>query len=263
MSSPHLTAQAGLATALLDPQADCPDGLRAWNGSDPAKRFAVHRNNVASSLVAALADTFPVVHALVGAEFFRAMAGVFVRQHPPRSRLLAHYGRGFPDFIAGFAPARSVPYLADVARLEMARVRAFHAADARPLTAAQAGLALAAGPRVGELRLAVHPSLDVVASPYAIVSLWAAHQGHGDLATLDSHHGETALVLRPELDVLVLACDPGTAAFVPCLQRGADLAESAGVAAASTGDFDLSATLAMLMAHGALTAMALPGGDAA
>lgn len=257
----HLPAQAGFAAALLDPQASCPDGLRTWNGSDPAKRFAVHRNNVVSSLIEALADTFPVVQALVGVEFFRGMAGVFVRQHPPRSRLLAQYGRGFADFVAGFEPARSVPYLADVARLEMTRVHAFHAADARPLAAADASLALAAGERTGELRLALHPSVGVVASPYAIVSLWAAHQGHGDLATLDPYRGETALVLRPELDVLVLACDPGTAAFVLCLQDDADLARSAGTASASAGDFDLSATLAMLMAHGALTAITLHDAD--
>lgn len=257
----HLPAQAGFAAALLDPQASCPDGLRTWNGCDPAKRFAVHRNNVVSSLIEGLADTFPVVQALVGVEFFRAMAALFVRQHPPRSRLLAHYGRGFADFVAGFEPARSVPYLADVARLEMARVHAYHAADARPLTVAQASLALAAGERIGELRLALHPSVGVVASRFAIVSLWAAHQGHGDLATVDPYRGETALVLRPELDVLVLACDPGTATFVLCLQEGAALAQSAGTAAASAGDFDLAATLSMLMARGAVTDITLPHAD--
>lgn len=92
------------------------------------------------------------------------------------------------------------------------------------------------------------------------VSLWAAHQGDGDAQSLCPEPGETALVLRPDLDVLVLACDPGTALFVQCLQRGADLAESAGNAAAAAG-FDLSATLSLLMAHGALTAIALPEGD--
>lgn len=252
---------AALATALLDPQGSCPGGLRAWNGSDPARRFAVHRNNVVSSLIGALADTFPVVQALVGAEFFQAMAGVFVRQHPPRSRVLAHYGSGFADFVADFEPARDVPYLADIARLELARVRAFHAADARPVTAADASLALGAGERIGELRLTVHPSVAVVSSPYAIVSLWAAHQGHGDLAQLDVTSAETALVLRPELDVLVLACDPGTAAFLLCLQGGADLARSASAAIASVDDFDLTAALGTLLAHGALIAIALPDGD--
>lgn len=34
------------AAALLDPDAPCPTGLAAWNGSDPTRRFAVYRNNV-------------------------------------------------------------------------------------------------------------------------------------------------------------------------------------------------------------------------
>lgn len=95
MTALLLPAQAALAAALLDPRVSCPGGLRAWNGSDPDRRFAVHRNNVVSSLIEAMAETFPVVRALVGPEFFHAMAGVFVRQHPPRSRVLAHYGCDF------------------------------------------------------------------------------------------------------------------------------------------------------------------------
>ncbi|MBA3771374.1 MAG: putative DNA-binding domain-containing protein [Ramlibacter sp.] len=252
--------QADLCAALLDPAAACPCGLQAWNGSDPEKRLAVYRNNVAGSLTEALADTFPVVHALVGGDFFRAMAGVFVRQNPPRSRLLVHYGQGFAEFLESFEPAGSVPYLADVARLEMARVEAFHAADAAPPLPSAASAALASGERIGELRLGVHPSVRLVPSRYAIVSIWAAHQGQGDLATVDPGYGESALVLRPQFDVLVLRCDPGTARFVLCLQRGCALAESAATAAADALDFDLPATLSLLMTHGALTSIDLPDG---
>jgi hypothetical protein len=72
--------------------------LIAWNGSDPARRFAVYRNNVVVSLIDALADTFPVTQELVGEDFFRAMAGVFVRHAPPTSALLAEYGEGFSGF---------------------------------------------------------------------------------------------------------------------------------------------------------------------
>lgn len=261
MISSNASTQADIAAALLEPRASCPIGLQAWNGSDPERRFDVYRNNVVSSLIGALADTFPVVQALVGVDFFRAMAGVFVRQSPPRSRLLVHYGRGFAEFIESFEPAGSVSYLADAARLELARVEAFHAADAAPLSSAAASVALASGERAGELRLAVHPSVRIVPSSYAIVSIWAAHQGHGDLTTLDPWSGETALVLRPHLDVLVLRCDPGSARFVLCLQRGCDLAESAATAAGITHDFDLSATLALLMTHGALTSIDLPHGS--
>ena len=94
-------SQADFSAALFDPARACPPGLFAWNGSDPAARLAVYRNNVIASLVDALADGFPVVQELVGAEFFRAMAAVFVRQTPPRTRVLAQYGDSeFPRFVA-------------------------------------------------------------------------------------------------------------------------------------------------------------------
>jgi len=251
--------QATFAATLLRPDLPCPAGLRAWNGSDPGARLAVYRNNVVSSLIDAVADTFPVTQELVGEEFFRAMASVFVRQHPPRSRVLAHYGAEFADFVAGFEPARAVPYLADVARLERARVFAYHAADAEPLTAKRLGAAMSSGQDLCALQLVCQPSTSVVVSEYAIVSLWAAHQGDSDLSALDPALPESALVVRPGLDVLVLRLPPGAARFVIALQAGAGLANAAVLAAGEAADFDLPNVLALLMGHGALITAQFPG----
>jgi hypothetical protein len=246
------------ARALLDPARPCPPGLRAWNGSDPARRFAVHRNNVMASLIDALEDGFPVVRALVGEDFFRAMAARFVRAHPPASPLLHRYGGALPGFIEGFAPADSLPFLADVARLELARVQACHAADAPPLSPAAATGALTCGDRVGALRLVPHPAARWLRSRHPVVSIWAAHQGEGELRDVDLSRAESALVLRPALDVLVLRCDAGTAAFLACAGAGGTLAACAEAAAAADRDFDPAATLSLLMAHGALSAVVLP-----
>jgi len=251
--------QAAFAAALLTPDLPCPAGLQAWNGSDPTARLAVYRNNVVSSLIDAVADTFPVTQELVGEEFFRAMAAVFVRQHPPRSRVLAHYGREFAHFVDGFEPARAVPYLADVVRLEHARVLAYHAADADPLTAEMLDAAMSSGEDLGALQLVCHPSASVLVSAYAIVSLWAAHQGDGDLSAVDPALPESALVVRPGLDVLVLRLPPGAARFVIALQAGAGLADAAALAAGEAADFDLPKVLALLMGHGALITAQFPG----
>lgn len=259
MSPQRMSHEHEFAGALLDPEVACPPDLRAWNGSDPMRRFNVYRNNVASSLIGALADTFPVVQALVGEEFFRAMAAIFLRQHPPASPLLVRYGENFAEFVDHFEPAASQPYLADVARLEMARLQALHAADAPSVDARALGPVLGAGERVGELELALHPSVRLLASGYAVVSIWAAHQGHGDLAEIDVWQGESAVIVRPNLDVLVVPCDPATVEFVLGLQRGCDCAQSAGMAAAVAGNFDLSATLGLLFGNGAITSIAQRG----
>ena len=173
-----MSLYADFAAALLAPEGACPEGLVTANGSDPAVRFAVYRNNVQSSLVDALADSYPVLVQLVGAAFFRAMALVYVRQAPPRTPLLVDYGGDFADFVEGFAPAASVPYLAAVTRLERARVQAYHAADSQPLTAEQLTAALAKPETLGDLRLSLHASVAVLSAPYALVSIWQAH--HGD-----------------------------------------------------------------------------------
>jgi hypothetical protein len=251
-------SQATFAAALLDPMLPPPKGLRAWNGSDPAVRLAVYRNNVLSSLIDALADTFPVTQQLVGDEFFRAMAGVFVRKAPPRSRILAFYGEAFSGFISGFEPAASLPYLADVARLEMARVRAFHAADAEPVSNEAVALALADAERADQLRLVLHPSVKVLGSAFAMVSLWAAHQGEGDLAAIDTDVAEQALVLRQGLEVLVLRLPPGAPEFLLALRRGRPLAEAAAAALSAAAGFDLSAALALCLGHGAITSIDFP-----
>lgn len=250
--------QADLAAALLDPQQPCSPDLRAWNGSDPAARLAVYRNNVVSSLIDALAETFPVVQALVGVDFFRAMASVFVRRSPPRSRVLAHYGEGFAVFVEGFEPAASVPYLADVARLEMARVRAYHAADADPVEAEAVQRALACGDRLGQVCLSPHPSVSIVDSRYAVVSLWAAHQADGDLAAVDPDVPESALVLRSRLDVIVLRIPRGAARFIAALLDGLALAPAVAAVDDAADDFDLAQTLPLLLAHGALTDIRIP-----
>ena len=258
MTTASIPGQAAFTAALLDPALPCPPGLRAWNGSDPKPRLAVYRNNLVGSLIDALADTFPVAQELVGEAFFRAMAGVFVRQAPPRSRILAHYGEGFAEFVEQFEPARPVPYLADVARLELAYVRAYHAADAEPVSSEVVGLALASGDRMGDLRLVCHPSVTVLSSRYAVVSLWAAHQGTGDLGAVDPDSGEAAIVLRQKLDVVVLRLPPGAVEFVAASQQGHRLGDAAASAMHADAAFDLSATLALLMRHGALTAIDLP-----
>jgi hypothetical protein len=243
------------AAALLDPELACPDDLRTWNHSDPAVRLAVHRNNVISSLVSALADSFPVVHELVGDAFFRAMAAVFVRQSPPRSRVLALYGEHFPAFIETFEPAQAAPYLTDVARLEMARWQALHAADVPPVPAEQVQAALADVDRVAELRLGLQPGLRCLDFGFAAVSIWAAHQGQGELSEVDSNTPESALILRDDMDVLVLPVPAASTAFARALQAGQTLGEAAVQTQANHPDLDLGATLGLLLRHGALTSV--------
>ncbi|MCX7147848.1 MAG: DNA-binding domain-containing protein [Rhodocyclales bacterium] len=256
-----MSDQQVFAGALLAAEPSCPPGLTAWNGSDPGRRFAIYRNNVVVSLIDALADTYPVTQELVGEEFFRAMARLFIQANPPRSRMLAFYGDRLADFIEGFPPAAAVSYLADVARLEMLRVSAYHAADAVPLTPAEIAPLLEDEAALPTARIGLHPSLKVLFSRHAVVSLWAAHQTTDvtrALAAVDSDVAEVALVLRVGLDVEISRIAAGAAVFITGLEQGIAFGRAAEQALAADDAFDLAATLGLLIRGGAITTMIIP-----
>jgi len=242
-----MNSQTGFALPLLNPELPCPAGLTTWNQSDPALRYAVYRNNVTVSLIDALADTYPVVQQLVGEDFFRAMARLFAQAQPPQSRVMAFYGRGFADFVASFPPAASVPYLADVARLEMAYVHAYHAADAVAMPAERLQALRADPQQLESLHGILHPSMHIVRAPYAIVDIWSAHQATDEQAEWNADVPQSACVFRNGLSVQVQAIDDGAALFYGALQSGATLLQAADDAAAHDATFDLTAALATLL----------------
>ncbi len=152
--------QSDFARALRDPDLALPTGVASHNSDAPRERFAVYRNNVMVGLVGALEARFPATRRIAGEDFFKGAAKLFAATQPPRSPLMMFYGDEFPAFLADFEPAREVPYLPGVARLEAARTRAYHAADAKPLTPA----ALSGGipDDLAGTRFILHPSVEIV-----------------------------------------------------------------------------------------------------
>lgn len=246
-----VTLQQDFAAALLGADCPVPSGLTAHTTAPHVKRFAVYRNNVITGLIRAMRTRFPATERAVGVEFFGAMAHVFVTSHPPRSPLLMTYGDEFPLFIAGFAPAAEIPYLADLARIEAARTRAYHAADADAIDPAQ--LQSIPADALARMRVVLHPSAEIVRSVHPVVTLWAMNSGELNPAPIEDWRAQDALILRPGLDVEVRQLPPGGAAFLRALAGGATLAAAAEAAAADDENFDLTANLAGLIGSGLVT----------
>lgn len=242
--------QTEFAEAVIDRQRPVPAGLAAWNGPRPARRFGVYRNNVLLGLTEALKSRFPAAVAIVGDEFFTAMAGEYVRLEPPRSPLLLTYGDTLADFVAHFGPAASLPYLPDVLRLEAARSRAYHAADATPLAAE--ALSAVAQDRLPHLTFRTHPSLSVLRSGHPVVTIWAMNAGELPVGPIGDWHGEDVLVVRPAMSVHVHRLGPGGATFIESLATGLSLGAAVEAALAADGRFDLTANLAGALRSGAL-----------
>ena len=248
--------QDRFSVALLAPDPELPPTVRGRRDEAPVRRFDVYRNNVAVSLVDALEATFPAVLSLVGREFFRTAGREFIRHAPPRSPVLIDYGSEFASFLDEFPAAQTVPYLGDVARLEWAWNRAYHAAEAMPVGIDALG---AIDPmQVGERKFAFHPSGRLLRSPHPVVSLWAANTGQGRHEDVDLTRAEDALVVRPQAEVVVRRLPPGGLEFMRALADDATLAQAAELAAGEVADFDLAEHIGGLFQTGVVVAVLPP-----
>jgi hypothetical protein len=177
------------------------------------------------------------------------MAQAYIAAVLPRVPHLSAYGDTFAAFIAGFGPARTSPYLADVARLEWSRAEAYFASDALPLE--PTALARITVDDVDDLRLRLHPATRLVRSRFPIARIWHVNQPqNADVPTLDMSVAENVLVTRPRHEVIGRQIGAGDAAFVAAVVDGVTLDTASTLALESEPGFDLQAALRAHLING-------------
>jgi hypothetical protein len=223
-------------------------------GAAPAadSRFTVYRNNVALGLINAVAARYPVVRKLLWDDAFERVAAQYVRSELPRSPVLLEYGGSFPQFLRTIGEGVAVDYLADIAELESARTRAYHAADAMPLD--RGAFAALSPDRLAELRVRFHPSMILLTSRFPVFSIWET-QRHGGDDTIREWKPESVLVVRPHLHVEVWRLPAGGYKFFAALAAGRSVADAITEATACAADFDLAEALATLISSQAAVAI--------
>jgi len=242
--------QREFTMAVMDPAAAVPEGLLSPDGSGAGRRFNVYRNNVAVSLTDALEAAFPALVKLLGERNFKGLAGLFLRQHPPKTPILALYGDEMPGFLERLPQVAHLPYLSDVARLELALRRAYHAKDAPVLLAES----LAMDPvELMASRLRLHPATRIITSAFAVHDIWAYNMVEG--APKPSADAQSVLVTRPEFDPLRTVLPNGADIFLSALTDGLPFGAAVDTATDACPDFDLSVALASCLTAGAFTAI--------
>jgi hypothetical protein len=220
--------------------------------------MAIYRNSVLANYRKALGATYPVVRRLVGPPFFSAAVDAFVRAYPSGHGDVNRYGGEMARFLAAFAPARELPYLPDVARLEWAIDQANIAAEAPEF---DLGALAAVSPALhGELRFRLHPSARLVTSRYPILHIWQVNQPDhaGDDAVDLGEGGDTLLVLRAKDGVRIERLAPGDHALLAALERRVCLVEATARAAAADPAFDLTRVLQRHVASRTIVAFHAP-----
>jgi len=231
----------------------------ALSSDDPtaAPGFAVYRQAIDANYRRALGATFPVVRALVGAAFFDAAVDAFVAAHPPASGDLNVYGAEFADFLAGYEPASTLPYLPDVARLEWALDESSRAADreANP-QALIAAIGAVDEDAVPQMRLALHPSCRLLASRYAVFEIWKVHQpGQADDARLEiaGPPAEYLLTRRTAQGPVVERIGAAEFLWLEALRSGETFGAALARAMDQDANFDLAEVLQARVMDGTLS----------
>lgn len=258
--------QAQFARALLDDGAAIPPALAecvADRGAfDGCRRLGVYRNNVTLTLREALAAAYPCVVRLVGEAFFARLAREFAQAVPPSEPNLDVYGEGLARFLERYPPVAHLPWLADVARLEWARIEVFRAED--PPAFDFEGLAAVLAEEQPRLAFVLSPAARLIASAYPVLAIreMCLAAAEPDNEFDPGAGGDCVLVLRRGEGVGLHRLQPAEHVFLAALERGATLAAAWGEASAREAGFDGAGCLQRHVARGTIVGWRrLHGGD--
>ena len=243
--------QDAFAHALIEPGA-LPDPSVAALVAQPA--FAVYRNTVMKGCIDALQANYPAVARLVGEEWFRAAAAIYVRESLPADPTLLRYGALFPDFLARFEPAAELPYLPGVARLDRLWTEAHTAPDETAIDPAD--IARRAPAALARAVLHLHAAARWAWFEDApIYTIWSRNRAAVVPAPEIDWRAEGALLLRPRDTVEWMPLDAAGVAFLDACAAGMPAPRAASAALEARDDADLTQLMCTLLAAGAFGRM--------
>jgi hypothetical protein len=221
-------------------------GLFADPKATLAVRLAIYQRAYRSRLAEALRANYPVVHRALGDERFATLAAAFIAARPSRRASIRWFGENLARFVADREDLLPHPALLDLVRLEWALCLAFDAADRSLLTAASLGSVPPADWPV--LRLAAHPSLQVISLQWEVGRLWQALKADENAATeAPAARVHDVVVWRKDLSPHWRSLEPMEAACLRALVGGETFATLCEVAAAYVGPQQAPAQMAGLL----------------
>lgn len=164
----------------------------------------IYRGSIIGTLQKALKEIFPVCLKLVGEKFFIAMINDYIETTPSSSPDIGNYGKQFAEFVRDFDPAKTLPYLSDVARLEWAWHSIFNAPD-HPIFNFEK---LKEYSEIASNRIVfcLPPESHLITSPFPIHRIWEVNQEDykGDQTVIiDQYSCYYFLVWRNNLDMQI------------------------------------------------------------
>lgn len=249
-----------IASLLRDDEVILAD-IAASEGIPSAAHMQVYRNNSFLTLTGILRNTFPATVRIVGDGFFRYITHQFIRLQPPTSGNMNTFGETFPEFIAQFEAANSVPYLPDIARIEWARHHAWHAEHNDRIN-------MQALMELGEEALptvifTLARACTLLTSTYPIYDIWRANCSDNPPINMADIKMNTAkpchvLISRLNHEVQVTLLSAAQHAFLTALHSAHNFEQAYDAAIVLDEDFDLQSALSHYIQNQVMTGFTCP-----
>ena len=170
--------------------------LNPQGGASGEERLNVYANGYTARVREALAEVYESIYHVLGADQFSALSDDYSVCYGTDDYNLNFIGRHLPGFLQTLPLKEDFPFLPDLARLEWLIWQAFHSFDEPPFTHRE--LASIPLEEWDNARMIFQPSVQVVASPWPILTIWRArHDSAKSSAIINAlAHPERVLVSR-------------------------------------------------------------------
>ncbi len=159
--------QQAFFTAVMTQQT-LPSHFLMGNDEQQQQALQIYRDSIQGARLKSLEKVFPCCLALVGHDYFQQLALHYIATTPAMQPDINQAHQGFAAFIEQYAPAHSLPYLAEMAGFEYQWQQVFD--QATTVTPAE-DLSLALTIAADTIQLSLLPGIQLVSSQYPLIEL--------------------------------------------------------------------------------------------
>lgn len=160
----------------------------------PERQLGIYQHAYKSRLRGVMEEDFPVLHSMLGDDFFHELCNDYIDAYPSTHPSLRYFGQHLEKFISGKPPYNSQEIIIEMARFEWMFHDVFDAPDQDPVTVEDV---MALSPDIWTtLRFTFHPSLNMTAYDWNVAAVWLSVQEEGDDPTMPERIPETSQVIQ-------------------------------------------------------------------
>lgn len=214
----------------------------------PAQQIGIYQSSVIGAKQKTLREIYTTCNKLVGEDFFVAMINEYIAKTISTSPDLADYGENFSEFIIEFEPAKGLPYLSDVAKLEWAWHKLFNAPTTKELNFERLAECYTSS---GENIIFHLPqSCTLITSYYPIHRIWEVNQDDyvgEQIIRLSEHEFYYFLIWRNDLKMRIDLLDAITWKILTSIQARKTLNEIANELIEKSPNIDFTQMLTTIV----------------